>query len=339
MKRAFFVFMIIAVCTLVLVAEVKFSFPELNKPNSLSMDKENIYIGDGATIYIIDKDTGKVKNKFGKEGMGPQEFNTFSNMVPLLVFPRENDIVINSMSKLSFFGKDGKYIDEVNTKTGIQGFKGFFPFLDHYVGFELQGAGTEKMGFSIGYYDSDLKKGKEIANFPMVSKGGKTTVFGESPLLKIHKDKVYFSNALNMKISVFDKNGQKINSFEHPWDPILFTENLKNEYFDYFKSKALFRDALDQIKASIEFPKVLPAMRDFNVDGKFIYVLTYKKDIKGTTIVIFDIKGKFIKSVIVPFIAENLVELYPYWFENGKLYQIVEDDEEVWELHVYSLGI
>lgn len=340
MKRLFFVLMIVAVSVVTLTAEVKLRFPELNKPNSLSMDKENIYIGDGASVYIIDKATGKVKNKFGKEGLGPQEFNTGGSLAPLQVFPREKDLVINSISKLSFFSKEGKYIDELNTKAGQGSQKAYFPFLDHFTGYEFNALAGEEAGIVIGIYNKDLQLKKELAKLPPIFKGGKASLFREAPIIKNLNDRIFFCDGTQIKITVFNLNGEKVFSFSHPWEPVPFTAADEKEAWDFFKTYPPTREAIDVLKNIFVFPKVFPAMRDFSVDGKNIYILTYKKDKKGNIVLTFDIKGKFIKSASVPYIVDNLILPNPSWMEQGKFYQLVEDiDEEVWELHVHSLGI
>ena len=49
--------------------------------------------------------------------------------------------------------------------------------------------------------------------------------------------------------------------------------------------------------------------------------------------------GKFVKKIPVPIKDHNILELYPYALEGSKLYQLVENEEEEWELHIASIEV
>ncbi len=54
---------------------------EVLKPSSITID-DYLYINEGTTIYIYDKNTYKFISKFGKAGEGPQEFRIFAAITP-----------------------------------------------------------------------------------------------------------------------------------------------------------------------------------------------------------------------------------------------------------------
>jgi hypothetical protein len=57
-----------------------------------------------------------------------------------------------------------------------------------------------------------------------------------------------------------------------------------------------------------------------------------------TKTLIFDLKGKLIKTVSLPLKDMDVKSIYPFTIKNGKLYQLVEDfDSENWYLHVTSI--
>ncbi len=33
----------------------------------------------------------------------------------------------------------------------------------------------------------------------------------------------------------------------------------------------------------------------------------------------------------------NILDIYPYTIEGGKLYQLIENEDEEWELHIISI--
>ncbi|NIM10512.1 MAG: hypothetical protein GTO45_00840 [Candidatus Aminicenantes bacterium] len=48
------------------------------------------------------------------------------------------------------------------------------------------------------------------------------------------------------------------------------------------------------------------------------------------------VKGKLLNKQFIPLKKSNALELYPYAFKNGLLYQLVEKGED-WELHISKL--
>jgi hypothetical protein len=80
------------------------------------------------------------------------------------------------------------------------------------------------------------------------------------------------------------------------------------------------------------------------VSGGKLYVLTFKTlsedevDVQETEILIFDIKGKFLKKVIFPLKMMDPIMPYPFAIHEGTLYQLIEDaDEEEWAVHITKI--
>jgi len=66
--------------------------------------------------------------------------------------------------------------------------------------------------------------------------------------------------------------------------------------------------------------------------------LTYKRDKKSAEFIIFNNEGKFVKKSMVSFYQTNMHLTYPHTIDSGKLYQLVEnEDEEEWELHISTI--
>ncbi|HLP44706.1 MAG TPA: hypothetical protein VK469_02100, partial [Candidatus Kapabacteria bacterium] len=64
----------------------------------------------------------------------------------------------------------------------------------------------------------------------------------------------------------------------------------------------------------------------------------HKKEAEKSEFYIFDIKGTFLKKIMLPLKEKDERLWYPYTIGNGKLYQLVEDeDTETWELHVTDI--
>lgn len=92
-----------------------------------------------------------------------------------------------------------------------------------------------------------------------------------------------------------------------------------------------------QMLKPITFPTRFPAIRDLRVSDEKIYVITYKKEKTVTECIIFDTKGKFLKQVWLPLEEVNILNHYPFDIKNGKLYHLVENDDEVWQLHISKI--
>ena len=88
----------------------------------------------------------------------------------------------------------------------------------------------------------------------------------------------------------------------------------------------------------MKFPEVLPALHQFRVADNRIYVLPYGKEKGKNCFYIYDLNGKFVKKVAVQLQERNILEFFPYTIEKGKIYQLVETDDEEWELHIQSIG-
>jgi hypothetical protein len=85
----------------------------------------------------------------------------------------------------------------------------------------------------------------------------------------------------------------------------------------------------------LEFPDYFPPISSFFIDNNKVYAGTY--NLQGDTLefYIFSLKGKLLKKQFVTFsFIEGSLQPYPLTMKNGKLYQLIENEEEEWELHV-----
>ena len=92
----------------------------------------------------------------------------------------------------------------------------------------------------------------------------------------------------------------------------------------------------------LRFPEYYPAIQDFYVTGNKIYVITYKtaEQKTKTQCLIFDIKGKFLKSVFLPLKIEKPQPPYFHLIHQGFLYRLEEDIKaDQWRIHVTEISI
>jgi hypothetical protein len=74
------------------------------------------------------------------------------------------------------------------------------------------------------------------------------------------------------------------------------------------------------------------------VDDK-IYVNGYRRVSGFTEFTVFDLDGKLLKEKIFLNLPEaSARDLYPYTIQEGKLFQLVDNEEtEEWSLHIHDL--
>lgn len=316
------------------------TFDELKKPDSISVDKDRMYITEGTTIFIYSlKDFALIK-KFGRKGEGPQEFlpsqSVRAGMLQLVVRPHE--ILVNSFRKLSLFTRDGVFKKEIKMTT--PGFGMYKPIGKKYVGYGL--AQYDKIPYiTINFYNDKLGKVKEIFKYKVPGIDGKTIDpinMTKGPILISNDERVFFNNGFNDIIYIFDQNGKEVSQLKLENSRIKLSKDREARYVKYFKSPAFpFHQDYEQDKNRVKFPGYFPAIRNFTVAEK-LYVLTYKEDGENREMLVVDFNGKLLRKLMLPVAENNPLYLYPYTVNDGKLYQLVDNiDTEEWELHIHDI--
>jgi hypothetical protein len=79
-------------------------------------------------------------------------------------------------------------------------------------------------------------------------------------------------------------------------------------------------------------------MKSYDITDDKIYVLTYYKEDNKSEFIVLDLKGNFITRIMFPLAHSIFLEPYPYTIYEGKLYQIVENQEtETWEMYTTDI--
>lgn len=119
-------------------------------------------------------------------------------------------------------------------------------------------------------------------------------------------------------------------------EPLEFTDADREAFFQFLKRYRPPR-MYHLFKRLIQFPEYYPAINDFRVSDGKIYILTYKRDRENTRseFIIMSLDGKLQKRVFLPFVKKSPVHPFPFAVRDGKLYQVVDNDEtETWELRI-----
>ena len=264
MKGIIFV-LILLILTVFLFGEKVATLSDIMKPASLVVDKDQFYIIEKTTVFIYSLKDYKFVKKFGKEGAGPQEFKV-QGAGSVDVIPQPEHLQINSVNKVSFFTKDGKFKKEVKS-TSILNI--YWPIGDRFVGFGATQDKDNKIYYTFNIYDSSMKKVKEIHRIKYTGRrGDRLNAIGASrdPITFTHKNKIYL-NRDDGKILVFNENGEKISEIGINYKKEKITDEVIKKYLDFFKTDPRTRNQYEAVKNRVFFPDYFPVIRDFTEDN------------------------------------------------------------------------
>jgi len=334
MKKIIILLFIFIVCNITLAGKIV-PLPELLKPISIQLDNSQIYITEGTTIYIYSLDNFKLVKKFGKDGEGPQEFKILPQL-PLIINVSTNRIMVNSLGKVSYFTKNGEFINEEKVKAG-------FVFNLIPMGKYLAGQGVSQENNiryrSINIYDRELNKIKEVCkvedNFQGPGQGFKVvhTAFSHQTMGNL----LFVAQSKDFIINVYNQKGTERSFITMDYELVNFTQKDKdniNEYIETDASIKQFSELLKPIRYPDEFPAIFTI---YSVDQK-LYVMTWKRVNQQNEFFVFDKDGKLIKKSFLPLAYQNALLPSPFAIKNNKFYQVVENEEtEEWDLHINKI--
>jgi hypothetical protein len=312
---------------------------KLIKPDSIVIDNQQIYITDAENVYIYSKDF-TLKKKFGKSGEGPGEFKINpAGVIKLQIYVQPDHLVINNLGRVSFFTKDGIFKNQINVTSG----NNFQPVGKGFVGYTGTKRIQNTLYLSINTYNSNFDKIKEIysreyyvqthRDFNLIKLG----CGNKGRAYYISYDNKIFIEGENDVIHVFDENGNKEYDIHLDYEKLKISKSHKEEILKDIYVLYTGPTMRTLIKEKGKFPTYFPA-RFFDIaDGK-IYIPTYKKEAGKNEFVIYDIKGKLLKKVFLPFKDQTLLLPYPYSINDNTFYQLVDnEDTENWEVHITGI--
>lgn len=341
MKKVFFLVLTMAVllaCTALVFADKAATFPHLKNPFFIHADESRLYITDGHTISIISLTDYKLLETFGKAGEGPKEFkvNPYRSAGSVVIAIQPDDIFVNSLGKVSYFTKKGEFIKE--TRTNSRSIR-FQPLGKQFAGEGFVQEGNTRYSIR-NIYDSNFKIGKELYRRKSFAQqeGDINPFFFVSPIMIVSNNRVFINGAQELEIHIFDTSGQKVRTLRHDQDKVVMTGEHKEKIHNWFRTYRGSKRLYQYVKDRFTFPGYFPGVRDFKVADQKVYVLTYKREGEKSGFVIFDTKGKLLKKVLVPLAEKDEFLYYPYTIQGGKLYQLIDNAEEEWELHVTGIN-
>lgn len=322
--------------------------PNLGKPNAIELDENQIYIADWGYILIYSLKDFHLKKKFGRRGEGPGEFllNDIDNY-GLRIIVEPGYILVNSITKVSYYTKKGVLIKEKRHKSLEQFFK---PFGKKLIGYD-RGWGQEIFENEINYMEINIYDPDSLEIEKGIYKKKLHVQKNSAQLLEIalklkndaKKGIIYYPvgdkliiEGENNNIYILDSQGKKLTAINtHDYEKIKITDEFKKETLKYLEKR--MPTAYQRVKIIGVFPEYYP-YRYFTVSDHKIYVLTFNSKEGKSEFYIFDLQGKLLKRAMVPFADNEFLRVYPYTIKNDRIYQLVDnEDTEEWELHIHDL--
>jgi hypothetical protein len=323
-----------------LQSEVVATFPELMKPYFMAVDDIQLYVIDKEKIYIYSLTDYKLKTTFGKKGEGPQEFRLSRGGEGLMIFPKSEVLLVNSLGKLSFFTKDGKYLKEIKLPSNMsQSTPMVQTFGKNYVGLGSF-VNQKEQGFSVGaiLLDEQLQKIKVLTKVPFM-KGGKMTFPLTFPAVAVMEDKIITPGESNrFSVYIFDKAGNKTVEISRNYKPLKVNDKYKEDVFKFYKNSPETKAFFEIIKKMLAFDGHFPPIQNFWTADNYIYIQTYLEQDGQYEFFVYDLKGKLVKRLFLHYKLISVLRPNPTAFKNNTCYQLIEnEDEEIWELHIQKI--
>lgn len=315
-------------------AEVAVVMPEIDNPLTMAVDDQQIYVVQKAEIFVYSAKDYKFKFKFGQAGEGPKEFKTSPGGEGVMVFPQKDALVINSPGKLSLYKKDGKFIKEMKLPPGL-GSNLLQPVGDNYVSMNIAVKMTGEISAIADLFDADLNKIKGIYHKKMMSLNNMEFPPKNFVCYAQGNRFVILEMSDDVSVGIFDETGKQVASIKEKTEKLDVYEGYKERVYETYKTMPDTKPVFEMLKSRIKFLNKFPAVQNmFLGDGK-IYLQSYREKDSKIEYNIYDFNGKLLKKAFLPLHYLYGIRVVPQAFRNGKLYQLVENEEdEEWELHI-----
>jgi hypothetical protein len=320
-----------------LVGEKIQPLTELINPQEIAVDDQNIYIVQRAKVYIYSKTDNKLKRVFGKRGEGPREFIPVGDHRKINLFLLPDQILINSLNKVSYFSKDGSFVRETKAQPGL-GFL-FKPVNNHYVGYSHTDY-DRILHDLISLYDTSLRKKTKVIHKErhFFQRGRSINPLKiNNPLFRVFNNEIFISTD-NGAIKIFNPKGDLLNKITFSYQKVPLDHKRRQKYISFFTSSPIHKDFYHRDRKYIKYPDYFPLIRDFKVIDNRIYIVTYREQKQNREMLISTTSGKLIKKSFVPVVEASPLNLFPFTIKDGKIYQLIENTStENWELHIIEV--
>ncbi|MCK4762216.1 MAG: hypothetical protein KAW12_08465 [Candidatus Aminicenantes bacterium] len=328
-------FLMLIILTACLCAETVV-LPDIMKPQRMYAAGEQLFITEGATIYIYSLKDYKLQKKFGRRGEGPGEFKESGEGLILNIKP--SHFIVISSGRLTYFTRAGEYIKQVTLKNP-RSFE-FKAIGNRFVGTSIT-RNKDGVFLTVNFFDEAFKKGEEIYRFKHPFYDRPKPVNAVNLRVRsyyVHRDKIFIDDEKGA-VNVLDDSGKKLYAIQPAYEKIKVTGLHKKRYMEIWKTN--LKAEYEAFKNRLKFPSYFPYIRNFHIVDAKVYIITYKEKEGESELLVYDTTGKFLKRTFASLVETDMIlpHVYNYYtISNGKIYILKDDEEsEEWRLEIKTL--
>lgn len=313
------------------------------RPAIFIVKADRIYTLEGATVSIFSLKDQKLIKRFGKAGEGPGELRYNANFGRPLSMAFEGDnLVVNSLNRMSYFSMDGAYLREQNMPIDMllfrtrQKYVGVGPIQDEksqnvYLGFRFYSHSYQPLAL-IHRCDIEIENMRKLI-IPVDS-------FAYNP---VYKDLIYINTSADeFIIDVFNEEGTKVRTIRKDYPQIPLGEDHRRATHEFFKTNPRYKSQYEVIGKALTFRDKFPPIRDLHLAEDRIHVITYKRQGELWEMIVLDLQGQELGRTFIPLSTFEPFSFYPilYSVSGRTVYTLVEDEnEEGWVVKATPLNL
>ncbi|MBN1224790.1 MAG: hypothetical protein JXB23_16200 [Candidatus Aminicenantes bacterium] len=327
----------LAFCTIFVKAEKIGILEGIFKPAGVAVRAGEVFILEGATVFVFSIDDLRLLRKFGREGQGPGEVE-ITPWLENVLYVFDDYVVIDSVNKVVTYSLSGTLIKELRRS---QQFTQMIPVEKNYTAKKRMFDAGKNMQYStINWCDPDCQKSRELYRQPFAAQHKKIDMIPDSVHFAVYEDKIFIEESpRGFYIEVFDHNGEKIYAIHKGLEKIPVKTADKREAekllsVDPFMSNA--PGGWKELKKTLNlnYPEAFPAISDLVITDNKIYVQTYKKERQRQQYIVLDLEGNELSRVLLPEVSppgftEQMMGTGVRLFDinHDRFYYIVSTDE------------
>ena len=347
--RTFILTLILIISTvLVFPAESLGELDGVMKPSIIDIHKGKLFVMDQEQVHVYSMEDLTLIKSFGKKGEGPGEYKIIPNF-PLSLKAFDDFLIVESIDKLSYFSLDGKYIKE---KRKLPLLVKISEIGKNFIGRRIIQPPDGSLSTSTLYlYNNDFKELKKLYQQPFLQQGAFPNLrmnLGKDFLLyQIADNKIFVEKSdKGFLIDVYNFQGKKLYEIKKDYEKIPISSNDKKLIIKDLEMDPQVQRQLKQFglkwndfsrNFKYNFPDNYPPIKSMEIEKNKIYITTFKLKDKKVETIVMDLKGKILKRAFIEPTAKEWVMALMLGVRletiyNGKIYYIMENDDEEWEL-------
>ncbi|MDQ1352034.1 MAG: hypothetical protein QG657_2340 [Acidobacteriota bacterium] len=326
----------------------------LKKPDMIAIDGKELYVIEGASIFVYSLNDLRLIRKFGEEGNGKGELPIpFEGANTIRLYP--GYLLAESERKLIFFSRDGSVIKE---KSKPWEATQFTPVGENFISEKyFHDTDTNIQYTKLMLYNKDLEEIKELYRQKWFQqyrsrdkKNFQIELFSDYLNFEVYDGKIFVEKSSEgFLIDVYNSEGNKLYSIQKEYSKDSVTEADRTAAFTCLrndnKSKLMIKimgsweEVLKRMK--VVYPSFKPPIWDIEIaDGK-LYVQTFKRMENKDEFIIMDLEGNILRSVYLPVflrpgVEENMYGVRYQVFVGDKFYYLKENNG-AWELNTAQI--